>query len=119
MPYQIEDVLSKAQKIVEDELIPLEENYSIHHMDAACIAKLDEIRTKIQAQGLWTPQIEEHFGGVGLSVFDHGLLSEVMGQSPFGHYAFNAQAPDAGNMEVLIEYGNLEQQEKWLKPLVQ
>jgi len=118
MPYQIEDVLSKAQKIVDEELIPLEENYSVHHMDADCIEKLDEIRAKVQAQGLWTPQIEEHFGGVGLSVFDHGLLSEVMGQSPFGHYAFNAQAPDAGNMEVLIEYGTPEQQEKWLKPLV-
>lgn len=119
MPYQIEDVLAKAQKIVEEELIPLEENYSVHHMDAACIKKLDEIRTKVQSLGLWTPQIEEHYGGVGLSVFDHGLLSEVMGQSPFGHYAFNAQAPDAGNMEVLIEYGTPEQQEKWLKPLVQ
>jgi acyl-CoA dehydrogenase len=50
---------------------------------------------------------------------EHGLVSEVLGQSPVGHYVFNCQAPDAGNMEILIDHGTPEQREKYLKPLVQ
>ncbi|MEZ4607995.1 MAG: acyl-CoA dehydrogenase family protein [Deinococcales bacterium] len=41
-----------------------------------------------------------------------------MGRSPLGHYLFNCQAPDAGNMELLHLYANHEQEEKFLKPLV-
>jgi len=35
-----------------------------------------------------------------------------------GHYVFNCQAPDVGNMEILMEYGTDEQKEKYLFPLI-
>jgi alkylation response protein AidB-like acyl-CoA dehydrogenase len=44
-------------------------------------------------------------------------VSEELGRSPLGHYLFNCQAPDAGNLEVLLEYGSSEQQSRWLAPL--
>ena len=37
-------------------------------------------------------------------------ICEILGSSPYGLYVFNCQAPDAGNMEILIEFGTKEQQ---------
>ncbi|HVK86146.1 MAG TPA: acyl-CoA dehydrogenase family protein, partial [Kofleriaceae bacterium] len=56
-------------------------------------------------------------GGLGLSLVEHGLVSERLGRSPLGHYLFGAQAPDAGNAEILHKYGTPEQKERWLGPL--
>jgi acyl-CoA dehydrogenase len=42
----------------------------------------------------------------------------VLGRSVIGHYVFNLQAPDAGNMELLLHHGSPEQKEQWLRPLV-
>jgi alkylation response protein AidB-like acyl-CoA dehydrogenase len=44
-------------------------------------------------------------------------VAEELGRTPLGHYLFNCQAPDAGNMEVLMECGTPEQQSRWLGPL--
>jgi alkylation response protein AidB-like acyl-CoA dehydrogenase len=79
---------------------------------------LEAKRDKVRQMGLFTPQMSKHHGGAGLSAQEHALLSEELGRSPFGHYVFNCQAPDAGNMEILADFGSEEQKERWLKPLV-
>lgn len=55
---------------------------------------------------------------MGLSLVEHGLLASELGRTPIGHYIFNTQAPDAGNMEILLKYGTPEQQKQYLEPLV-
>ena len=57
-------------------------------------------------------------GGGGLALLDLAPVGEVLGRSLIGHYVFNVQAPDAGNMELLLHYGSPEQKERWLRPLV-
>ena len=49
---------------------------------------------------------------------EHGLLSEALGRSPLGHLVFGAQAPDAGNVEILHAHATDEQRERFLRPLV-
>lgn len=55
---------------------------------------------------------------MGLSLMEHGLVSAVLGRSLLGHYVFNCQAPDAGNMEILIDHGTPEQKKNFLEPLL-
>ena len=54
---------------------------------------------------------------MGLSLVEHALVSERLGRSPIAHYVFGAQAPDAGNLEILHKYGTAEQKATWLAPL--
>ncbi len=68
--------------------------------------------------GLWAPHIPKDLGGLGLNCVEYALVGEELGRSPLGHFAFNAQAPDAGNMEILREFGTPAQRERWLSPLV-
>ena len=112
-----EEIKLKIIKFVKDEL------YSLEPWILNCewnekLPKLNELREKVKNQGLWLPQISKNYGGLGLTNAQHGEVSEILGASPYGHYVFNCQAPDAGNMEILIEFGTKEQKEKYLKPLL-
>jgi len=80
--------------------------------------RLAELRAQARAAGLWLPQMPATLGGLGLTLQEHGLVSELLGQCPFGHHVFNCQAPDAGNMEILHKYATPEQQRQYLDPLL-
>jgi len=53
-----------------------------------------------------------------LSVLEYSPIAELLGMFSIANFAMNCSAPDTGNMEVLEKYGNKEQKEKWLKPLL-
>jgi len=79
---------------------------------------LKEIRAKAKALGLWNLFLPDDEYGAGLTNLDYAPLCEVMGRSPYGARAFNCQAPDTGNAEILAEFGTPEQKKRWLEPLL-
>jgi len=77
-----------------------------------------ELKAKAKAAGLWNLFLPKRHYPDGLSNLEYAPLCEIMGRSPIGSEPFNCSAPDTGNMETLILYGNEEQKRRWLKPLM-
>jgi len=111
------ELLARLREFLEREIMPLEKTVAEHGFRASQ-PQLKALRAKAREHGFWLPQIGREHGGLGLSLMEHGMVSEVLGRSPLGHYTCNCQAPDAGNMEILIQFGTDEQKQKFLAPLL-
>lgn len=117
IPEKTKVIIEMMDEFVKKDLFPLET--SLFSDDTDTFEKaLEEKRGIVKQMELWAPNHPVEFGGMGLDLMEHALVSEVLGQSPLGHYVFGCQAPDAGNIEILHMYGTDAQKEKYLKPLV-
>ena len=109
-------LVERARAFMERVVYPLEPIVAKVGFDGAS-DELKAARAECRDAGLWGPQVPTELGGMGLSFLDHAMLSEEIGRSLLGHYVFGCQAPDAGNMEVLHQFGSKAQQDEYLAPL--
>jgi alkylation response protein AidB-like acyl-CoA dehydrogenase len=109
--------LAMIREFMDREVIPLERELLHGDRDTLDDA-VAAAQRKVKQMGLWAPNHPVEVGGLGLSMVDHGLFAEAVGRSPLGMNVFGTQAPDAGNVEILHKYGTPEQQDRWLRPLV-
>lgn len=130
------DLRDRVAAFMAAEIDPVEADY---HRDLAALRRtgdpwqplpvIEELKAKAREQGLWNLFLpKEHAGeyavrfgtdgGEGLSNVDYAPLAELMGRSALAPTVFNCNAPDTGNMEVLLRYGTQAQRDEWLDPLL-
>src|ERR1051326_4668065 len=109
-------ILAGIRDFIRTEALPLEIEF-IQRPFRELLPRLREKRDRVKALGLWAPHLPETLGGLGLPLAGFARVSEELGRTPLGHYLFNCQAPDVGNMEILNEHGNEAQKERFLVPL--
>ena len=117
MTSSIELLVKDVKTFVREELYPLEP-VLLQQGYYAVEAAVREKRERVKARGWWAPHIPRSYGGLGLNLPDFARVSEALGLSFLGHLTFNCQAPDIGNMELLIEVASDEQKERYLMPLI-
>lgn len=140
---KVVELRDRLIKFMEDYIYPMESEFyklanssmrwTVHPEEE----KLKEIAKKQGLWNLWLPRDSaararkllfdgrndnkafDQLLGAGLSNLEYGYLCEVMGRSVWAPQVFNCGAPDTGNMEVLLRYGNKEQMQEWLVPLLE
>ena len=116
------DYLRRVSDFVRTEIEPVEPEYHrALHASAdpwTVLPVIDELKTKAREQGLWNLFLPDTERGAGLSNVEYAPLAEQMGRSFIAPEVFNCNAPDTGNMEVLLQYGSPDQQEQWAEPLL-
>ncbi len=80
---------------------------------------LARIQRAARDAGLWTPHLPAAWGGRGLDGLGMCIAFREMGRSPYGAAAFHCDAPDQGNMDLLLRRGDPEQRDRWLRPLAE
>ena len=108
----MEEHVYPAEKIFEQQLNEQPSRWQIPPI-------MEELKQKARAAGLWNLFLPESEYGAGLTNLEYAPLCEILGRSPIAPEVFNCSAPDTGNMETLVRYGTKEQQERWLKPLLE
>jgi alkylation response protein AidB-like acyl-CoA dehydrogenase len=114
---KMQTILGMIDEFVDKELIPLEPEF-LTTPSTSLLPLFEEKRKLVRQMELWAPNHPKEYGGMELNLMEHALVSESLGRSPLGHYIFGCQAPDAGNIEILHQFGSEAQKEKYLRPLV-
>lgn len=109
-------LVPRYRAFLEKHIIPLEQG-AIYGSFRAHLPALHALRVKAKEEGLFAPHLPVSHGGLGLSLVEFASISEVLGTSPLGHYVFNCNAPDIGNMELMHQFASPYLQETYLRPL--
>lgn len=117
---------AKLLAFMDAHIYPNEKVYAaqLHNAENrfAPLPLMDELKAKARAAGLWNLFVPEDHANYcdhgGLTFFDYAPLCEIMGRVIWSPEVFNCNAPDTGNMEVLMNFATEAQREQWLKPLL-
>jgi len=122
---KVRDLQARVTRFMQEHVYPAEPVYAAEVAENRARGNpwvptrvMETLKAKARAEGLWNLFLPESDLGAGLTNAEYAPLAEIMGRSWIGPEAFNCNAPDTGNMEVLVRYGTPEQKARWLTPLL-
>jgi acyl-CoA dehydrogenase len=119
LPAETDHYRKRYRAFVAEHLIPIESDRSAYdEHENIRLDRLEALRAKAKAAGLWAPQMPKARGGLGFNIVAMAACYEEMNYSIFGPVTFNCAAPDDGNMIVLEKIATEAQKARWLQPIV-
>src|SRR5262245_29254652 len=115
LPPDVEALRAKVRAFVRTEVIPLEREEK--EEEGLPPARLQGLRDKARAAGVFAPQLPGEYGGRGLDTVELCVVFEEAGYSPLGPLALHCAAPDEGNMHLLLRAATQAQRRRYLGPL--
>jgi acyl-CoA dehydrogenase len=119
---ELGELKRRLEAFVREVVEPGEVRYWEQHAAAAdrwtIPPAMEQMKAAARAAGLWNLFLPQSEYGAGLANREYAPLCEIMGRSAIAPEVFNCNAPDTGNMEVLVRYGTAEQKQRWLEPLL-
>jgi len=119
---KVKELLARVAAFMDEHIYPnepeLHEQTDSGSTRWKVLPLLEDIKANARAARLWNLFLPESQYGAGLTNLEYAPLCELMGRSRWAPEAFNCSAPDTGNMEVLVRYGDAEQRKQWLDPLL-
>ncbi len=119
---KVQDLQMQVRQFMDDHIVPRIRQYNEEsHAEIYPISFMADLKALAREQGLWNlflPHLKDDEPGTGLSNLEYAPLAEIMGRVPWASEAFNCNAPDTGNMELLHLFATPEQRQRWLVPLL-
>ena len=116
-------IYDSTLQFIDEQIKPIEEDYyrELHAGPSPWVVLpiVEKLKAAAREQGLWNLFYPDDQYGRGLNNLEYAYVAEATGQSFIAPEIFNCNAPDTGNMEVLIKYGTVEQKERFLSPLLE
>jgi len=112
-----EELADRARRLMDEVVIPTERELGSGVTVSDGTVK--KLRKAAKEYGVYAPQIDEEYGGMGYDFRDVLPTFEQAGRSSLGPMAMRVDAPDEGNMHLLEMHGTELQKEQYLVPLVE
>jgi acyl-CoA dehydrogenase len=119
---KVTDLKSRLIDFMDEHVYPAEEVYHRQLIESGephyQPPIMEELKRLARERGLWNLFLPDSEFGAGLTNVEYAPLAEITGRSSIAPETVNCAAPDTGNMEILSQFGTKEQQERWLRPLL-
>src|SRR5512137_595295 len=119
---RVEDLRKRVRGFMDDHVVPrIRQLHDEVHAGRYPVSFMEDLKALARAEGLWNmflPGLKDDEPGLRLTNLEYAPLAEIMGRVGWAAEAFNCNAPDTGNMELLHLFATPEQNERWLQPLL-
>jgi acyl-CoA dehydrogenase len=119
-----ENYVQRLSAFIDEHVLPAETDYCAQLENLPDWRRwkqpsvMETLKARARASGLWNLFLPDRELGAGLTNVEYAPLAEITGRSLIAPEVFNCNAPDTGNMEVLVKYGSAAQKRRWLTPLL-
>ena len=113
------ELAARARAFLDEHVLPHELDWLQRPSGEVERLLRERHREHLRDLELWNLYHGREHGGPGLTLTELAQVVEVLGESPWGLLAVNAQAPDAGNLELLLAYaGDAALRERYVAGLL-